>query len=204
MWTVLIYCNARSCCTTRGRHDCALPPQYTFYNIAHRRLVVDILLAVDESQQGSKCGLSWHRQGTERGMNYLRWYYSSTVTHITAVGAVSKVAETPPLHNYGLSKHLVNAFEHMPNPTRCPRPRNDVRLPIGVLQYNVQPLQIGLHTPALCRRGEGAATCNHSTDITVGAVLRSEPTSYLAKQLGQMNDNRVGAGVSAIDVPSPV
>ena len=112
-----------------------------------------------------------------------------------------------PLAHYGLLKHLVKAFKRVPDPTGCPQPLNDVRLPInsGVLLCIVQRLQIGFFKPALCRGdGGGAVTCNHRTDITVGAVLRSKPTLYLAKKGGQVNNNRVGAGVSAIDVPSLV
>ena len=67
----------------------------------------------------------------------------------------TQVAGTPPLHNVGFQKILVETFNNVGHPTRCPQPLNSVRQTVS---YIVQCLHHDFLKPTLCRGGV-PATC---------------------------------------------
>ena len=48
-------------------------------------------------------------------------------------GASTQVAGTPPLHNVGINKVVVETLNNVVHPTRCPQPLNSVRLMVSYI-----------------------------------------------------------------------
>ena len=66
-------------------------------------------------------------------------------------GASTQVAGTPPLHNVGINKVVVETLNNVVHPTRCPQPLNSVRLMVPEFLK-----------PTLCKGGV-PATCAQKT-----------------------------------------
>ena len=67
----------------------------------------------------------------------------------------TQVAGTPPLPNVGFKNILVETFNNIGHPTRCPQPLNSVRL---MMSFIVQGLHNVFFKPTLCKGGV-PATC---------------------------------------------
>ena len=88
-------------------------------------------------------------------------------------GASTQVAGTPPLHNVGFKKSVVETLNNAGHPTRCPQPLNSVRL---MVSYIVQCLHNYCFKPTLCKE-EVPATCVESLLQTVALTRRLVSTT---------------------------
>ena len=62
----------------------------------------------------------------------------------------AQVAGTPPPHNGGFKKVIVETLNNVGHPTRCPQPLNSVRL---MVSHIVQCLHSDFFKPTLCKGG---------------------------------------------------
>ena len=68
----------------------------------------------------------------------------------------AQVAGTPPPHNGGFKKVIVETLNNVGHPTRCPQPLNSVR---QMVSYIVQCLRNVFFKPTLCKKGGPGHLC---------------------------------------------